>query len=246
MTRPDLAGRTPTVQRYRSRWWPLWQPRRAAPAPEPARKLKATPEPAHKRETAPEPPRRVLRAPRPAWLFREAVALIGMAGAALTVFSQLTSVVPLSPPFVDVLGWWVTVTLDFWLALSGELGFYVHSHIQAAIALAVFLTMIGLGARIAAILSRTPLERRWEFLDGMTWPSAAILGVLGIVFLLGHDVERPVNGGKAIQYTFAIILTAGYALGNHLGQRGFHIRLYRLAALLALLVALNFWLLPSH
>jgi hypothetical protein len=176
---------------------------------------------------------------------RESIALVGMAGAALTVLSQLARVMPLSPPFLDVLGWWVTVTLDFWLALSGELGFYVHSHIQAAIALAVFLTMIGLGARIAAIISRTPLERRWEFLDGMTWRSAAILGMLGIVFLLGHDVEGPVKGGRAIQYSFAILLTAGYALGNFLGQRGFHIRLYRLAVLLALLVALNFWLLPS-
>jgi hypothetical protein len=195
---------------------------------------------------ASEPTRGSAPASRPAWLVRESIALLGMAGAALTVLGQLARVMPLSPPFLDVLGWWVTVTLDFWLTLSAELGFYVHSHIQAALALAVFLAMIGLGARISAIVTRTPLERRWEFLDGMTWSSFAIIGALVIIFLLGHDVEGPIDGGRAIQYTFAIIITAGFALGNFLGQRGFHSRLYRLAALLALLVALNFWLLPSH
>ena len=174
-----------------------------------------------------------------------------MSGAALTVLAQLAWAVPLSRPFMAILGWWMTVSSDFWLRHYDTFGFYPHAHLQAAIALAFFLAIIGLGARISAILYGTPLQRGWGFLDGMTWPSLAIMGALGIIFLLGYDPDpasatyENAGGKETVKYLFAIILTIGYALGDFLGQRGFHVRLYRLAGLLILLLALNHWLLSS-
>jgi len=284
MTKPDLSGRTPTVQRAPAFPWPRWRltpdrPKKplardprisnsddedgenddlhevstAPPATVPRTRTRVPRSPP---PSAPPNPARETDTTRPAgslggWLARESLALLGMAGAALTVFSQLAAIMPLSRPFMDILGWWLTVSSNFWLDRYDEIGFYPHSHLQAAIALAAFLTLIGLGARISAIWTGTALQRRWGFLDGMTWPSLAIMAVLAIVFLLGHDPNASsiTSGGdgskETVKYLFAIILTAGYAAGDFLGQRGFHIRLYRLAVLLIIGLALNQWLLSS-
>jgi hypothetical protein len=284
MSKPDLSGRTPTVQRAPSFPWPRWlvtparpkkplarDPRLAAANDEdgeignideastaPPATVPRTRRPRVPRSPPPSaPPNPASTATRPAgtlggWLARESLALLGMAGAALTVLSQLAWVMPVSRPFMDLLGWWMTVTSNFWLTHYDSLGFYPHAHLQAAIALAAFLTMIGLGARISAISSGTPLQHRWGFLDGMTWPSLAIMGVLAIIFLLGYDPNpsgasyEGAGGKETVKYLFAIILMLGYAAGDILGQRGFHIRLYRLAALLIFAVALNQWLLVTH
>ncbi len=145
----------------------------------------------------------------------------------------------------------MTVNSDFWLSHYDELGFYPHSHVQAAMSLAVFLTLIGLGARVSAILSGTPLARRWSLFEGITWPSLAIMGILGIVFLIGQDPGAATatydgaGGKETVKFLFAIILATGYGLGDYLGQRGFHTRLYRLAILLLLLLGFNHWLMIS-
>jgi hypothetical protein len=285
MTKPDLSGRTPTVQRAPAFPWPRWRLTPDRPKKPLARDPRLTaaddeigenggieevstapPAPAVPKTrprvpkspppSAPPNPAPSTNATRPAgsvggWLARESLALLGMAGAALTVFSQLAAIMPLSRPFMDILGWWITVSSNFWLDRYDDIGFYPHAHLQAAIALAAFLTLIGLGARMSAIISGTPLQRRWGFLDGMTWPSLAIMGILAIVFLLGHDPDASsatydgAGGRETVKYLFAIILTVGYAAGDLLGQRGFHVRLYRLALLLILSLALNQWLLSS-
>lgn len=285
MTKLDLSGRTPTVQRAPAFPWPRWRHTPARPKKPLARDPRlatsddedgksdgieevSTAPPATVPRTRPRAPRSLppVTSPNPApttnatrptgsvggWLARESLALLGMAGAALTVFSQLAAIMPLSRPFTDILGWWITVSSNFWLDRYDEIGFYPHTHLQAAIALAAFLALIGFGARISAVVSGTPLQRRWGFLDGMTWPSLAIMGVLAIIFLLGHDPDASsasyegFGGKETVKYLFAIILTVGYAAGDFLGQRGFHIRLYRLAALLILAVGLNQWLLSSY
>jgi hypothetical protein len=272
MTNPDLAGRTPTVQRAPAFPWPRWRtaPRRAAsPLARDPRLPEADAKPPPTKTAVPSSERRTANVPRPSptsapapsaakrpagslggWLVRESIALVGMAGAALTVFAQLAWIMPLSRPYLDILGRWLTLSSNFWIDRYEALGFYLHSHLQAAVALAVFLAVIGLGARISDLLSGVPLARRWGFMDGMTRPIFAIMSVLAVIFLLSFDPNPAsptydVTSKSTIQYLFVILLTAGYALGNHLGQRGFQIRLYRLAVLLALLVALNFWLLPS-
>ncbi len=282
MTKIDLTGRTPTVQRAPAFPWPRWRltPRRPkqplardprnpdaetgieddaeepTSAPAPVSVPRARPRASRGSPQSPTSAAPVPTPARPAgslagWLLRESVALLGMAGAALTVFSQLAWFLPLSRPFLGALGWWMTLSSNFWLTHYEDLGFYPHTHLQAAIALAAFLTLIGFGARVAAIISGTPLQRRWGFLDGITWPSLAIMGVLAIVFLLGHDPNASTAAGdgaagkETIKYMFAIILTVGYAAGDFLGQRGFHIRLYRLAVLLIFGLGLNQWLLSS-
>jgi hypothetical protein len=270
MSKPDLSGRTPTVQRAPAFPWPRW---RITPRAKPHTPTRTPPAKAGDFGTTRAPPKtagpkRPASGPRTTptltpkeairpsgalggWLAREAVALIGMTGAALTVLAQLAWAFPLSRPFMAILGWWMTVSSDFWLGHYDTFGFYPHAHLQAAIALAFFLAIIGLGARISAILYGTPLQPSWGFLDGMTWPSLAIMGALGIIFLLGYDPDpasatyENAGGKETVKYLFAITLTIGYALGDFLGQRGFHVRLYRLAALLILLLALNHWLLSS-
>ncbi len=289
MSKLDLSGRTPTVQRAPPFPWPRWRqtPSSAKTPSRPKRPLardprtapaddedfevdgieKASPVPSatvprtrprlpvSPSPNAPPNPAPATHANRPTgslvgWLARESLAILGMAGAAITVFSQLAAIMPLSRPFLDVLGWWITVNSNFWLDRYDEIGFYPHSHLQAAIALAASLTLIGLGTRISAIWTGTRLERRWGFLDGMTWPSLAIMAVLAVVFLLGHDpnASSATYDGtikETNKYLFAFIVTAGYVAGDHLGQRGFHVRLYRLAVLLILGLALNQWLLSS-
>jgi hypothetical protein len=260
----DLGNRPPTVQRYKQQWWPFARKQASKPKPAPPA-ASSTPAATQSRfqrprlptsasepvETRPRP-RPTKPRPRKGWLVREAIALLGMIGAALTVLVELAWYVRMSPPFMDVLGWWMTLNSDVWLSAYDRLHFYPHAHIQAAIALAVFLAMIGLGARVSALLSGTPLERRWSLFEGQTWPSLAIMGVLGVIFLLGHDPNASSSnydgyGGKeTVKYLFAIILAAGYGLGDFLGQRGFHTRLYRLAFLLILLLGLNHALLVSH
>ncbi len=268
MTKPDLSGRTPTVQRVPAFSWPRWTLTPRRPARPLARDPRTQPQTAAPPVETTATPRMPSPAPRksappassdarpagslPGWLLRESIALLGMAGAAVTVFSQLAAMIPISRPFMDILGWWMTVSSNFWLTHYDDLGFYPHSHLQAAIALAAFLTMIGLGARISAMWSGERLQRRWPFLEGMTWPSLAIMASLAMIFLLAHDPTpsettfESAASRELIKYMFAVILMVGYALGDHLGQRGFHIRLYRLAFLVLLLVALNSWLLPSY
>ena len=273
MSKPDLSNRTPTVQRVPAFSWPRW---RLTP-PNPSRTLSRTAisgEPrAAKPAAAPVVPRTQAEArqpspgtqrPRPEtegaaskpaargnWLLREGVALLGIAGAALSVLAQLAWVMPLSRPFMEVLGWWMTLSSDFWLANYDRLGFYPHSHLQAAIGLAAFLATMGLGARISGLLSGAAFSRRWGFLEGMNWPSLAIMAGLAVIFLISHDAgpASALDDGAAStgssKFVFSVILMAGYALGDALGQRGFHRRLYRLAIVLFLLVALNIWLLTT-
>jgi hypothetical protein len=250
----DLCNRPPTVQRYQSKWWPFG--RKTSPI---AKAKDAAPTgsavPASPAPTAPKPAPQKSASPSDrtlfGWLIREAIALVGVTGAALTVLAQLAWYVRMSPPFMDALGSWMTMNSNFWLSYYDDLGFYPHAHLQAAVALAVFLALIGLGARVSAILAGSPLDRRWSLFEGMTWPSLAIMGVLAVVFLLGHDPAPSsatydgAGGQETVKYLFAIILATGYGLGDYLGQRGFHTRLYRLAILLVLLLGLNHWLLIS-
>jgi len=256
MTQPDPKGRTPTVVRYRGGWPTRPKPseppgahraREAGPAPAPTPVPKATPVP----RDAPVPRRHAATgaASRPGWLRREAIALLGIAGAALTVLSNLAWHIPLSRPFMDVLGKWIAWNSDLWWSLYGLFDIYLHPHVQAAVALAVFLAMIGLGARISARLAGTPLGTRRPMLEGMSGPSLLIMAALMIIFLFGHDAEpsrNPLEVGGSLaagQYVVAGTVAAGYILGDLLGQRGFHVRLYRLAVLVVLLLALNAWLL---
>jgi hypothetical protein len=180
------------------------------------------------------------------WLRRESIATLAMLGAALTVLAQLRHEVPFSPWLERLLGLWQEATRYFWQPPLEWVGVPLHRHLVAALTLASFLAMIGVGARVSGRLSGAPLRpivlTRW--LDGMTWPSLVVYAALVLVFMLGHGASAadPLvlwGSRTAGQYAFALTVTAGYIAGDYIGHEEFHRRLLRLAALVALLVVAN-------
>jgi hypothetical protein len=180
------------------------------------------------------------------WLRRESIATLAMLGAAFTVLAQLRHEVPFAPWLERLLGRWQDATRYFWQPPLDWVGVPLHQHLVAALTLASFLAMIGVGARVSGRLSGAPLPpivlSRW--LDGMTWPSLIVFAALALVFVLGHGASAagPLvlwGSPTAGKYVFALTVTAGYIAGDYIGHEEFHRRLLRLAVLVALLVAAN-------
>lgn len=181
------------------------------------------------------------------WLGRETVAMLGVAGAAMTVIANLANTVLIAPAFVPVVTWWRDLTH---LAIRPPFemaGIALHSHLVAAIAFAVFLTIMGAGARIAAAVSGPPLvpPRQWAMLDGMTWPSLIVFAGLVYAFLIGHD-PKPMDTPLVVfgsedtgQFVFALVATSGYIAGDFIGQRSFHGRILRLGVLVIAILICN-------
>lgn len=195
----------------------------------------------------PQPPRRTRQNAILAWIKRESLALLAMSGAALTVMAELGKSMPLAPRFSGILTKWQEITSGFWKPPFELAGLTLHPDVAAALNVSAFMTLIGIGARVAARFSSTPLAPMTfgRFFDDQTWPSLLIFAALCLVFLFGHganpDNVLMIWGSPEIgKYAFAFIVTAGYFLGDYIGHRDFHIRLYRLVVLVAILVAVNF------
>lgn len=171
-----------------------------------------------------------------------------MTGAAITVLAQLAHVMPMAPPMPELLARWQDAMHHLWRPPLELAGIAVHPHIIAALNAAFFMTMIGVGGRISATLLGRPqgplISAR--FFEDQTWPSLMVFMALCVVFLLGSDSapeeHRLVFFGseKLGGYAFAIIVMVGYFLGDYVGHREFHLRLFRLAVLVAAIVAVNF------
>ena len=182
-----------------------------------------------------------------AWLKREAVALAALSGAALTVIGQLSQVMPTAPVFSDAIARWRDVTHNLWRPPLDALHVAAHPDIVAALSVALFMALLGLGARISARLSGAPLApiTSSRFFDDQTWPSLIVFAALCVIFLIGNDgndsaVPLSILGSEEVgKYAFAIIVTAGYFAGDFIGHRAFHLRLYRLAAIVAAFAAVN-------
>jgi hypothetical protein len=177
------------------------------------------------------------------WLRRECVATLAMLGAALTVLAQLGKSLEPAPWLTWLLELWDEATRAFWQPPLSLIGAPMHHDLMAAVTLAWFMAMIGVGARISGRFSATPPApidwTRW--LDGMSWPSLAVYAALCVVFLLGHGASAadPLviwGSHTAGRYAYAVTVTAGYVAGDFIGHDEFHRRLLRLAALVALLV----------
>ena len=139
------------------------------------------------------------------------------------------------------------MTQSLWRPPLDMLGLPLHRNLVAALTAALFMAMIGIGARVSARLSGAPLPpivlTRW--LDGMTWPSLMVFAGISITFLFGHGASYTdplvVWGSREWgKFMFACTVTAGYAAGDYLGHGEFHQRLLRLAVLVPLLLALNY------
>jgi hypothetical protein len=184
------------------------------------------------------------------WLRRESLAALAMFGTALTLLGQLAALIPIAPPLADLLTLWTYLTQSLWRPPLDLLGLPLHRNLVAALTAALFLAMIGAGARVSAQLSGAPLPpidlTRW--LDDMTWPSLMVFAGISITFLFGHGATPTdplvVWGSREWgKYIFACTVSAGYVAGDYLGHGEFHRRLLRLAVLVPLLVALNYGLL---
>lgn len=182
------------------------------------------------------------------WLKGEAIALIGMSGAALTVFSELSYAMTVAPPVAYVIGYWRAVTEDVWRPLLDIVGLAVDPGVAAAIAAAWFMLMIAIGGRFAAQLAGQPVPnlRDRKFWDGESqpWWSLISLGVICFAFLIGRsNTDGHGPSGSVEQWAFILIVTAAYLLGEYLSGEEFHRRLARAIILVAPLIGLNFLLL---
>lgn len=181
------------------------------------------------------------------WLKREAIALAALSGAALTLIGQLSQAMPTAPVFSEAIARWRDVTHHVWRPPLDALHITAHPDIVAALSVALFMALLGLGARISARLSGDPLApiSSGRFFDDQTWPSLIVFAALCFIFLLGNgddDGAGPLSimgSEEAGKYAFALIVTAGYFAGDFIGHRAFHLRLYRLAAIVAAFAAVN-------
>jgi hypothetical protein len=182
-----------------------------------------------------------------AWLGQESVALLAMTGAAITVLAVLGKIMPIAPQLAPWLAGWNDLMHELWRPPLDLIGAEVHPQIVAALNVATFMALIGAGARFSAWLSGRPLAPlTWRrFFDDQSGPSLAVFAALCLAFLVGQDVDFNANqlvvfgSEKVGQYAFAGVVTAGYFAGDFIGHREFHLRLYRLAALVVALIAAN-------
>jgi hypothetical protein len=185
-----------------------------------------------------------------AWLRSESLATAAMLGTALTLLAQLSALIPFAPPLAALLVLWNSLTQAIWRPPLEVIGLPLHRNLVAALTAALFVAMIGVGARVSTRLSGAPLPPivlgRW--LDDMTWPSLIVFAAISMVFLFGHGASSTdpliVWGSRQWgKYIFACTVAAGYIAGDYIGHGEFHRRLLRLAVLVPLLVALNYALL---
>jgi len=181
------------------------------------------------------------------WLRRECIATLAMLGAAITVLEQLGRIMPLEPRLQMLVAWWEHATRGFWYLPIAWIGAPLHHDLVAALSLAVFMAMMGVGARVSGHIAGKPLPpivlARW--LDGMSWPSLIVFAALVLVFLLGHGASASdplmIWCSRTVgKYAFALTVTAGYVAGDYVGHDEFHRRLLRLAASVIVLAGANY------
>ena len=187
-----------------------------------------------------------------AWLRREFVATLGIAGAALTLIAELAHNMPMAPPLARVLAYWRGLTQGLWEIPLDFVGILIDPAVTAALTIAAFLITIGVGARISAAKSSHPLppltqQGFWQN-DHQTWPSLIAFGSVCLIILLGRDSGSPdhpqiVGSDRPIGWLFAIIGATGYLLGEFLGDQEFHRRLIRTIGAVAVVAAVNWVLL---
>jgi len=153
---------------------------------------------------------------------------------------------PVGPRIAVGLAQWQRLTHSFWRPPFDLAGVQVHHDMVAALNVSAFMVLLGAGARISAHLAGKPLAPMGfgRFLDDQTWPSLMIFAALCLIFLLGHGASSAdalvVMGNKELgKYAFAIVVSIGYLAGDFIGHRQFHLRLYRLAAIVVALTAVN-------
>lgn len=179
------------------------------------------------------------------FLRKEIIALAGEFAAVLTVLSQVASEVRLPTWLSEALTQWRELLSTFWQVVLSWSGFVPHPNFAAALSLALFLILIGFGARIARSQSRVPLAPiEVRFLNDMSVLSMLIYAALVYAFLIGSGPDpapaaRPAlfSSELANRYTYALLITVGYGVGDFAGHKAFHRRLFRMAVVIAAILA---------
>ncbi|MDP1907988.1 MAG: hypothetical protein Q8K85_06790, partial [Hyphomicrobium sp.] len=169
--------------------------------------------------------------------------------------AELANVIPTAPALARLLAQWRALTDSLWRPPFEVAGLDLHPDISAALTIAAFLIMLGVGSRVSAARSEAPLPpinfRRFWGTDHQTWPSLLALGAVCLIYMLSRtsadDPSPEIFGSeRAGAWAFPLTVAAGYLLGEFIGDRAFHVRLIRLMVVLAALVAANFALLALY
>ena len=173
-----------------------------------------------------------------------------MTGAALTILAELKGVMRIAPQLAALLDWVHATVREVWRPPLELVGLGLHHDLAAALNVAFFLALIGVGARVSSHLGGRPIGpfTASRFFDDQTWPSLIVFAAICLVFLVGRGAGPAdplvIFGSAEIgKYAFAIVVTIGYFLGDFIGHKEFHLRLYRLAVLVGVLIVVNFALL---
>lgn len=178
-------------------------------------------------------------------LKHESVDIVGEVASAATVLGKLSGLIPMAPGLGAVLAGWRDITTAAWTPLLGLIGAGVHKDVVSGLTLSVFLAMIAINS--AAARRRAPMvsaTRPWDESRYNFW-SLSIFSALVIIFLFGGESqpgEPPLTiwGSRALgKYGFAILVSAGYLLGEAIGGDAFRIRLIRISVLVALLTGVS-------
>jgi hypothetical protein len=175
-----------------------------------------------------------------AWLQREFVATLGIAGAALSLLAELAHVTPMATPLARLLAYWRSLTQSFWEIPLDWAGILIDPTVLAALSIAVFLIAIGIGVRISAARSGHPLlplthQGLWQD-HHQTWPSLIAFGSVCLIILIGREIG---GSDRHIGWLFTIIAATGYLLGEFYGGEEFHRRLIRTIVAAAVVAAIN-------
>ena len=179
------------------------------------------------------------------FLRKDLIALIAEFGAALTVLAQLASELMLPDWLRAFLVFWREFLSALWQPLLSHFNWSLHPQLIAALSLAVFMCLLGFGARVSASTTRRPLAPiEVRFLEDMSFPSLMVYAGLVYAFLIGSGPEPAKDPAIALfgseitgRYTCAIVVTIGYALGDFFGHKAFHRRLLRMALVLISIIA---------
>lgn len=172
----------------------------------------------------------------------EAIATLGMLGAAMTIVAKLMKLMTPAPwldRLVELWREWTTHWFGWTLSL---VGLPIHSHLIVALSIALFVGMIGIGAALSRAASGQRIKGAWDE-RSYTWPGLLVFAALVLVFFLGDDPKEKVllvRGSPELgRFTFAAIAASGFILGEAIGGNEFRRRLLRMAVLAAVILAAN-------
>ena len=180
------------------------------------------------------------------FIWRETLATLGVIGAALTILSKLTRSVPMPEWMITAVTLWknkvsMVIGAPLWPFEAA-----LHPHIAASIAMAGFLLMMAIGARLSGRLQgkseRSPritelVRYGGYFSKRDVWIVLAIFGALMLIFVADAGTAAKIR--KPWDLAPSWISAAGLFVGFYIGRYEFFHRLVRMALLVLAVVGVT-------